>query len=77
MPIYEYRCSECGNDFERIQKINAPAPACPKCGKATERRVSLSSFQFNGSGFYTTDYARKNSGASSGGGSGSGSSGGE
>ncbi len=64
MPIYEYRCSACGNDFERIQKINDPAPGCPKCGQATERRVSLSSFQFNGSGFYTTDYARKSAAAS-------------
>jgi putative FmdB family regulatory protein len=63
MPIYEYRCSECSKAFERIQKLNDPAPACPACGKSTERMVSLSSFQFNGTGFYTTDYARKGSAA--------------
>jgi putative FmdB family regulatory protein len=57
MPIYEFRCPACGHDFEKIMKVDATAPGCPRCGASeTARKVSLSSFQFNGSGFYTTDY---------------------
>jgi putative FmdB family regulatory protein len=57
MPIYEFRCPACGHDFEKIMKVDAAAPGCPSCGATeTSRKVSLSSFQFNGSGFYTTDY---------------------
>ena len=42
MPIYEYRCTECGADFELMRpmsKANEPA-ACPKCGAASEKLVS-------------------------------------
>ncbi len=43
MPIYEYRCKECGNDFSRLQKIGAgnDGVKCPKCeGKSVERLLS-------------------------------------
>jgi putative FmdB family regulatory protein len=57
MPIYEFRCPACGHNFEKIMKVDAAAPGCPRCGASeTARKVSLSSFQFNGTGFYTTDY---------------------
>jgi putative FmdB family regulatory protein len=74
MPIYEYRCESCGLEFERIQKVSDSAPPCPACHASVKRKVSLSSFQFNGTGFYTTDYNRKSApsesaGDSSGGGS--------
>jgi putative FmdB family regulatory protein len=62
MPIYEYQCRACGHRFERIQKFSDPALAeCPDCGQAVERLVSAPSIQFKGSGWYITDYARKNS----------------
>ncbi len=33
MPIYEYQCGKCGNDFEKLlPRANAPKPACPSCG---------------------------------------------
>lgn len=57
MPIYEFRCPACGHEFEKIMKVDAAAPGCSGCGAPeTARKVSLSSFQFNGSGFYSTDY---------------------
>ncbi len=61
MPIYEYRCSKCGKTFEALQAISAePLKKCIYCrGKAT-KIVSLSSFQFKGSGWYITDYKKKN-----------------
>jgi putative FmdB family regulatory protein len=43
MPIYEYRCNDCGNSFSRLQKIGASADGvkCPKCeGEQVERQVS-------------------------------------
>jgi len=62
MPIYEYQCGACGQRFERIQKFSDPALSeCPDCGQNVERLVSAPSIQFKGSGWYITDYARKNS----------------
>jgi putative FmdB family regulatory protein len=61
MPLYEYLCEACGQRFELIQKFSDPAPdACPKCGKGpVERQLSSPAIQFKGSGWYITDYARK------------------
>ncbi|MER3427809.1 MAG: FmdB family transcriptional regulator [Pyrinomonas sp.] len=62
MPIYEYRCKECAAHLEILQKINdAPLATCPECGGKLEKQWSLSGFQFKGSGWYVTDYARKRS----------------
>ncbi|MBV9109589.1 MAG: zinc ribbon domain-containing protein, partial [Gemmatimonadetes bacterium] len=58
MPTYEYRCPECGTDFEKFQKMSDPPVAeCPSCGANAERRLSGGAgFLFKGSGFYITDY---------------------
>jgi putative FmdB family regulatory protein len=58
MPLYEYRCEKCGR-FETLQKFSeGPLAACPTCGEPVERLISAPAFQFKGSGFYITDYAR-------------------
>lgn len=65
MPIYEYRCASCGRDFDRMQKVSDPSPACPACGAAdVSRKVSLSSFSLKGSGWYSTDYKSTSSSGS-------------
>lgn len=58
MPIYEYRCSECGCHKEVLRKISdAPLNTCPECGKDTfSKQLSAPSFQLNGSGWYATDF---------------------
>jgi len=58
MPTYEYRCPNCGNDFELFQKMSeAPVAACPKCETPSQRRLSGGAgLLFKGSGFYITDY---------------------
>jgi putative FmdB family regulatory protein len=58
MPTYEYRCPECGTDFEKFQKMSdEPGYPCPKCGAKAERRMSGGAgLVFKGSGFYITDY---------------------
>jgi len=63
MPLYEYLCDACGQRFELIQKFSDPPPeACPKCGKGpVERQLSSPAIQFKGSGWYITDYAKKDS----------------
>ncbi|SRR5579871_467351 len=65
MPLYEYRCSKCGNVFEVIQKFSdAPLTEHPDCGGTVERLLSTSALQFKGSGWYVNDYAKKSSSSS-------------
>ena len=60
MPLYEYQCEACGHRFEVIQKFSdAPVETCPKYGGAVRKLQSSPAFQFKGSGWYVTDYARK------------------
>ena len=62
MPIYEYRCENCG-DFEEMQRItDPPLSRCPKCRRKVHRLISNTSFQLKGSGWYLTDYARAGGG---------------
>lgn len=59
MPIYEYRCQQCG-DFEVTQKItDRPLARCPACKGKVKKLISNTSFQLKGTGWYMTDYARK------------------
>jgi len=60
MPIYEYRCSDCGHEFEVTQKITAdPLTECISCGGKVKKLISTSSFHLKGTGWYVTDYANK------------------
>jgi putative FmdB family regulatory protein len=59
MPIYEYRC-ENGHDFEVFQSMSDdPVTECEVCGAPVERVFHPIAVHFKGSGFYTTDYAKK------------------
>ncbi|HNR12895.1 MAG TPA: zinc ribbon domain-containing protein [Thermodesulfobacteriota bacterium] len=65
MPIYEYKCKHCGSICECMQKFSdAPLTDCKECGSvgAMEKMISLSSFHLKGSGWYVTDYGRKDTG---------------
>ena len=60
MPLYEYRCKQCGHRFEKIQTYSAPdEKECPVCKSEVERLISAPAAHFKGSGFYSTDYAVK------------------
>lgn len=58
MPIYEYKCSDCGHQQEYLQKVSdPPQTVCPACGKATfSKMLSAAGFQLKGSGWYATDF---------------------
>jgi putative FmdB family regulatory protein len=65
MPIYAYKCSDCGHEKEVLQKItDAPLVVCPSCGHASmAKMVTAAGFQLKGSGWYATDFRNKDSGA--------------
>jgi putative FmdB family regulatory protein len=58
MPIYTYRCENCGIRFEKTQKFtDAPLTRCPECGKKALQKVYTPvGIVFKGSGFYSTDH---------------------
>ena len=63
MPIYGYRCGQCGHELEVFQSMSdAPLKTCPECGGSLRKLLYPVGVQFKGSGFYTTDY--KNGGRS-------------
>ncbi len=64
MPIYEYKCENCGHQLEILQKISdAPATTCPACGQDSLRKmISAAAFKLKGTGWYETDFKDKKSG---------------
>jgi putative FmdB family regulatory protein len=58
MPIYAYRCDECGFAKDVLQKIADPVlTVCPSCGKSSfKKQVTAAGFQLKGTGWYVTDF---------------------
>ena len=57
MPLYEYQCKSCNNNFELRQKFSdPPASACPACGGEVEKLISQSGFALKGDGWYGDGY---------------------
>ena len=62
MPLYEYKCRNCGAVLEVIQKVGeSQLKECLKCGGPLEKIISAPALQFKGEGWYVTDYAQKKS----------------
>ena len=60
MPIYEYRCNACNNQFELRQKFSdPPADRCPTCGGTVRKIVSAVSFSLKGAGWFGDGYGTK------------------
>jgi putative FmdB family regulatory protein len=60
LPIYEYQCTECGKIFEIFQSFkDEPLKKCSHCSGKVTKLISNCSFQLKGTGWYLTDYARK------------------
>ena len=66
MPVYTYRCGNCGNQFERQQSYDdSPLKTCPNCKKkALKKVITPAGVVFKGSGFYANDH-KSSSGSSS------------
>jgi putative FmdB family regulatory protein len=60
MPLYEYQCESCDRKFEKIVKFSdPPLEKCPTCGGPVRKLVSSPAFHLKGTGWYATDYAKK------------------
>jgi putative FmdB family regulatory protein len=58
MPIYAYRCDECGFAKDVLQKVSDPVlTVCPSCGKSSfKKQITAAGFQLKGTGWYVTDF---------------------
>lgn len=64
MPLYEFECESCGRRFERIRRFSdPPIETCFACGGPVHKLMSSPAIQFKGTGWYVTDYARKDAAA--------------
>lgn len=60
MPIYEYRCSDCGHQFEVTQRMSdAPLTECEVCGGQVSKVLFAPAIHFKGTGFHNTDYGTR------------------
>ncbi len=61
MPLYEYGCSDCGHEFELMQKMSDPNPSnCPECsGVHVEKLMSTGAFHLKGGGWYSDGYSKE------------------
>jgi putative FmdB family regulatory protein len=64
VPIYEYRCNDCGHQFEVSQRMSDdPIAECEVCGGQVTKVLFAPAIHFKGSGFHNTDYGSKRRGA--------------
>ncbi|MEW6705600.1 MAG: FmdB family zinc ribbon protein [Pseudomonadota bacterium] len=65
MPIYAYRCADCGHTKDVLQKLSDPVlTTCPACGKDSfAKQLTAAGFQLKGSGWYVTDFRGGNAGS--------------
>ena len=65
MPIYAYRCAECGQAKDVLQKLSDPVlSVCPFCGaEAFSKQLTAAGFHLKGSGWYATDFKGGGGGA--------------
>ena len=67
MPLYEYRCRSCGEQFEVMQKISdPPLRRCKNCRGRLDKLISRTSFLLKGGGWYAQGYGSSEGGAKSG-----------
>jgi putative FmdB family regulatory protein len=59
MPTYVFRCKECGFRYEHTQPVDAPRPECPICEEEMGVEIQPAALKFKGTGWYATDYKRK------------------
>jgi putative FmdB family regulatory protein len=59
MPIYEYRCESCANEFDKLMKMGAPNPPCQICQGETKRMLSAAAFHLKGGGWAKEGYGSR------------------
>jgi putative FmdB family regulatory protein len=62
VPLYEYKCTKCGRNTEKIERVSGPhLKKCPHCGGKVEPVITAPSIQFKGAGWYVNEYGSKKS----------------
>ncbi|MCD6186714.1 MAG: zinc ribbon domain-containing protein [Desulfuromusa sp.] len=62
MPLYEYKCEDCGLNFEVRQKFSdKPIDTCRQCGGKAKKMISQTAFALKGGGWYQQGYSQGNS----------------
>ena len=62
LPTYDYRCEECGSEFElRLRFSDSVDQPCNSCDNLATRQFSAVPIVFKGSGWYVNDYGKKGS----------------
>ena len=57
MPVYEYKCTKCNQNFEVMQSIkDSPLSVCSACGGKLKKLITSTSFVLKGGGWYVSDY---------------------
>ena len=57
MPIYGYKCEQCGHELEVLQSMSdPPLKVCSNCMGPLRKMIYPAGFILKGSGYYTTDY---------------------
>ena len=59
MPLYEYRCEQCEQSTEVLQRHHDDAPCCPACQTMMKKQISRSSFSLKGEGWFKDHYGLK------------------
>lgn len=58
MPLYDYRCEECGCEMEVLKRSDDPDPKCPKCeSEKFKKKPNSASFELRGSGYYKAGFS--------------------
>ncbi len=66
MPMYEFKCTDCGVEFEVMRKFSdGPVTECAECGGKVEKLISKSSFQLKGGGWDADGYSKDTKGGGS------------
>jgi len=67
VPLYEYKCLNCGRKTEKIENVSGPhLKKCPHCGGKVESVITAPAIQFKGAGWYVTEYGGKKTSATDG-----------
>jgi putative FmdB family regulatory protein len=60
MPLYVYKCKDCGREIEILQAFGDPKPSCEQCLCEMQKQVALTSFSLKGGGWAKDNYGLKN-----------------
>jgi len=60
MPLFEFKCVDCGAFHEVLQRWNDDAPDCRRCDGLMVKQVSATNFKLNGSGWARDNYGLAN-----------------